>query len=54
MPNWVYNGLTIEGNPESITKLAKQLNQPFKRVHDSWNTTTGQSEKKLTIYPNLL
>ena len=52
MPNWVFNGLTIEGKPESITKLTEQLNQPFKRVHDSWNTTTGQMEKKLTIYPN--
>ena len=52
MPNWVFNGLTIEGKPESITKLAEQLNQPFKRVHDSWNTTTGQFEKDLTTYSN--
>ena len=52
MPNWVFNGLTIEGKPESITKLTEQLNQPFKMVHDSWNTTTGQSEKKLTTYSN--
>jgi len=29
MPNWVYNGLTIEGNPESVTKLVNQMNQPF-------------------------
>ena len=29
MPNWVYNGLTIEGNPESITKLVEQMNTPF-------------------------
>ena len=29
MPNWVYNGLTIEGNPEYVTKLVEQMNQPF-------------------------
>ena len=29
MPNWVYNGLTIEGNPEQINKLVDQMNKPF-------------------------
>ena len=29
MPNWVYNGLTIEGNPEYVTKLVEQMNTPF-------------------------
>jgi hypothetical protein len=29
MPNWVYNGLTIEGNPEQVDKLVEQMNQPF-------------------------
>ena len=29
MPNWVFNGLTIEGKPESITKLTEQMNNPF-------------------------
>lgn len=29
MPNWVYNGLTIEGNPDQITKLVEQMNKPF-------------------------
>ena len=52
MPNWVFNGLTIEGKPESITKLAEQLNQPFKMVHDLWNMETHQQEKKLITYPN--
>jgi hypothetical protein len=52
MPNWVYNGLTIEGNPESVKSLMNQLNQPFKMVHDYWNTETMQQEKKLTTYPN--
>jgi hypothetical protein len=29
MPNWVYNGLTIEGNPEQVKSLMKQMNKPF-------------------------
>jgi hypothetical protein len=29
MPNWVYNGLTIEGNPEQVKSLIKQMNTPF-------------------------
>ena len=29
MPNWVYNGLTIEGNPEQVKLLIKQMNKPF-------------------------
>jgi hypothetical protein len=52
MPNWVFNGLTIEGNPEQVKSLMEQMNKPFKMVHDSWNMETGQHEKKLTTYPN--
>ena len=29
MPNWVYNGLTIEGNPEQVKALITQMNKPF-------------------------
>ncbi len=29
MPNWVYNGLTIEGPKDSVLKLKEQMNQPF-------------------------
>jgi hypothetical protein len=29
MPNWVYNGLTIEGSPDQVTKLIEQMNKPF-------------------------
>ena len=29
MPNWTYNGLTIEGNPEQVTNLVEQMNKPF-------------------------
>lgn len=29
MPNWVFNNLTIEGNPESITELKNQVSAPY-------------------------
>ena len=29
MPNWVYNGLTIEGPETSIKNLVEQMNKPF-------------------------
>ena len=52
MPNWVYNGLTIEGKPESVKSLMTQMNKPFKQKHDSWNMETQQMEIKETLYPN--
>jgi len=52
MPNWVMNGLTIEGSPEQVKSLMEQMNKPFKMVHDSWNMETHQQEKKLVTYPN--
>jgi hypothetical protein len=29
MPNWVYNGLTIEGSTYSVKSLIEQMNKPF-------------------------
>jgi len=52
MPNWVYNGLTIEGNKESVLKLTEQMNQPFTMIHDSWDMTQQKMVKKNTLYPN--
>jgi hypothetical protein len=52
MPNWVYNGLTIEGRPEQVTKLVEQMNTPFAMIHDSWNMETKQMEVKQITYPN--
>jgi hypothetical protein len=52
MPNWVFNGLTVEGNPDSINKMKDQLNQPFKRLHEQWDVTTNTFMKKDTLYPN--
>jgi hypothetical protein len=51
MPNWVYNGLTIEGNPDEVKKMMAQLNKPFKQLQDSWNVKTQQMEKKNVLYP---
>jgi hypothetical protein len=52
MPNWCYNGLTIEGNPESVKKLMEQMNKPFKKKHDNWNMETGKMEITQTLYLN--
>ena len=52
MPNWVFNGLTIEGNPSEINDLVEQLNRPFKKIADNWNMETQQMEVKLYTYPN--
>ncbi len=52
MPNWCFNGLTIEGNPDLVNDLVKQMNKPFVMLHDSWNKTTGNMEVSQTTYPN--
>ena len=52
MPNWVFNGLTVEGNPDEINKLVTQMNQPFKKIADNWNMETQQMEVKEYTYPN--
>ena len=54
MPNWVYNGLTVEGNPESVKKMMEQLNQPFTMMHDSWDVSTNTYMKKNTLYSSPL
>ena len=52
MPNWCYNGLTIEGNPDLINDLVRIMNRPFVMIHDSWNKDTGEMEVSQTTYPN--
>ena len=52
MPNWCYNSLTIEGKPELIADVKRQLNKPFVKNHDSWNMTTGKMEISQTTYSN--
>jgi hypothetical protein len=50
MPNWVYNGLTVEGNPDSVKKMMAQLNKPFTQLHDSWDVSKNTFMKKNTLY----
>lgn len=50
MPNWVFNGLSVSGDRESMTKMVEQLNRPFVLLHDTWDTKAGKSVKKKTIY----
>ena len=52
MPNWVFNGLTVEGNPEQVNKLVEQMNKPYVMIHDNWNMETHQMEVKQVTYPN--
>jgi len=37
MPNWVYNGLTIEGNPEQVNKLVEQVGKSFTLAMENHN-----------------
>jgi hypothetical protein len=52
MPNWCYNSLAVEGDPALIADMKRQLNKPFVKSHDSWNSTTGQMEVSDTTYSN--
>jgi hypothetical protein len=52
MPNWVYNGLTIEGSPNQVQSLIKQMNKPFTKMSDSWDTNTNTMIKKEIVYSN--
>jgi hypothetical protein len=47
MPNWVFNGLTIEGNPEQVTKLQEQMNTPFvDSIKPNGDLAFGISQRK--------
>jgi hypothetical protein len=46
MPNWCHNYLTIEGDSDTINKLKTQLNTPFTKTHENWNSETNQMEFK--------
>lgn len=52
MPNWCYNGLTIEGNPDLVNDLVRQMNKPFVMLHDTWNMETQEMQVSQTTYPN--
>ena len=36
MPNWVFNGLTIEGNPSEVNDLVAQMNRPFTLAQENY------------------
>ena len=46
MPNWVYNSLSIEGDPALIADVKRMLNRPFVQKHDNWNSETREMEVK--------
>ena len=50
MPNWVYNGLTVEGNPDEVNKMITQLNKPFVNYIKT-NGDLAYSVKEIK-YPN--
>ena len=52
MPNWVFNGLTVEGNPESVKKMRDQLNKPFTKMHEQWDIKTNEMKMERALYPN--
>jgi hypothetical protein len=53
MPNWVYNGLTIEGNPDEVNKLVSQLNTSYTRHFEhNWNPVTNEQEPQDITYSN--
>lgn len=52
MPNWVFNGLTIEGNPEQVNKLVKQVNKPFKSPVQTHGVGDLAFNVKDVLYPN--
>jgi len=38
MPNWVYNGLTVEGSESSVLKLKEQVGKPISVPVIDWQT----------------
>jgi len=52
MPNWCFNGLTVEGNPDLVNDLVRIMNRPFVMIHDTWNMETKEMQVKQTTYPN--
>ena len=52
MPNWVHNSLSIDGSKEDIAKLKNQMNQPFTRSHENWDSSINDYAVKDTVYSN--
>ena len=52
MPNWVFNTLTIQGPKKQIDYIKYRLNEPFTKMHDSWNMETQELESVEYTYDN--
>lgn len=49
MPNWVFNYLTVEGNPELVAELKEQVSQPYTmpvKSHGDLNFSVQDEEVK--------
>ena len=50
MPNWVYNTLTVEGNPEEVIRLKNQVSKPFTNVVETHGVgDLTYNEKQVTF-----
>jgi hypothetical protein len=45
MPNWVYNSLLIEGEPEVVARIREQVSAPYETQHLDWQTNEVRVEK---------
>ena len=52
MPNWVFNTLTIQGPKKQIDYIKYRLNEPFTKMHDSWNMETQELESVEYTFDN--
>ena len=46
MPNWVFNSLTVEGNPELVNELKKQVSAPYVMPVQSFGDLSFNVEDK--------
>jgi hypothetical protein len=57
MPNWVYNGLTVEGSESSVLKLKEQVGKPISVPVIDWQTNELKIEtndKPIFSYWNII
>jgi len=52
MPNWVFNGLTVEGSPSSVQKLKEQMNKPITREYDNWDSESMSMKRTIEVLNN--
>lgn len=52
MPNWVFNSLSISGEPEKVIKIKEQVSQPFSKQYDEWVFETKSYVRKEVYHSN--